>query len=85
HLDTASWQLTGEQLLHHASSPSDDELARLGGAATAAEALHVERSIIELKSALSDGPRDVRELQDRLWPGDPAAPEKLDALVQIGS
>ena len=85
HIDQASWQLTGGQILQHASTPDDDELARLGGAATAADALHTERAIIELKSALSGGPRDVRELQEQLWPGDPAAPEKLDALVLLGS
>ena len=85
HIDQASWQLTGEQILQYASNAADDELARLGGAATAADALHSERAIIELKSALSGGPRDVRELQEQLWPGDPAAPEKLDALVLLGS
>lgn len=85
HIDEASWQLTGEQILQYAANPADDELARLSGTATAANALHSERAIINLKSALSGGPRDVRELQELLWPSDPAAPDKLDALVQLGS
>ncbi|BBZ20877.1 DEAD/DEAH box helicase [Mycolicibacterium gadium] len=85
HIDQPSWQLTGEQILQHAVRPADDELARLGDAASAAEALHTERAIIELKSALSGGPRDVRVLQEQLWPGDSAASEKLDALVLLGS
>jgi hypothetical protein len=85
HIDQAIWELTGEQILQYASNPADDELARLGGAATASDALHTEQAIIELKSALSGGPRDVRELQEQIWPGDPAAPEKLDALVLLGS
>ncbi|MCV7176152.1 DEAD/DEAH box helicase [Mycolicibacterium sphagni] len=85
HVDRASWRLSGEEILQYASNPADDELARLGGAATAADALHAERAIVELKAALSGGPRDVGELQELLWPGDPEAPEMLDALVLLGS
>lgn len=85
HVDQATWQLTGEQIHRFAAHPNDQEVAQLGGTTTAAEALHRERTIIELKSALSSGPRDVRELESMIWPSDPEAPEKLDALVLSGS
>ncbi|BBX04651.1 DEAD/DEAH box helicase [Mycolicibacterium moriokaense] len=86
HIDQATWKLTGDEILQFASDSSDDDsIARFGGAATAAEALHREESIVNLKAALSNGPRDVRELQAQLWPEDPAAHEKLNALVALGS
>lgn len=85
HIEQSSWLLTGEQILQYAANPVDEELARLGDMPTAADALHCERTIIELKSALTGGPRDVRDLQEHLWPDDPAASDKLDALVQLGS
>lgn len=86
HADRATWRLTGEQILRFASDASSDaELADLGGASTPAEALHTESTIVDLKAALIGGPRDIRELQAQLFPDVPDAPEKLDALVLLGS
>lgn len=86
HVDTATWRLTGEQILRIASDASRDrELSQLGGAATPAAALHSESAIVDLRQVLSGGPRDVRELQEHLFPDDPQSPEKLDALVLLGS
>jgi ATP-dependent helicase YprA (DUF1998 family) len=85
-IDRATWQLTDEQILRFASDSGDDgAIAQLGGTATTAEALHCERAIIDLRQALHGGPRDVRDLQAQLWPGDPSASQKLDALVALGS
>jgi len=70
------------QLTGRAGPPSTPRLphdgTRLGGAATAADALHCERAIIELKTATqrraAHRPRAPRADLDR----DPTAPEKLE-------
>lgn len=84
HLQSPTWRLTGDQLLDlRAGTITLDDILEPG--ADHAEALHSEGSIIDLKDALSAGPDDVRTLRDRFWPDDPQSPEKLDALVEIGS
>jgi ATP-dependent helicase YprA (DUF1998 family) len=86
HAVQSTWQLTGDEILRFASTSEDDDvIAQRGAGASAADVLHTERTIVDLKSALSAGPRDVRDLEEQLWPGDPGAPEKLDALVALGS
>ena len=86
HNDKPTWRLTSEQLMSFASDATHDaDLAQLGSAVTAADALHAEASIAELKSALSSGPRDVRDLEAGLFPEDEHAADKLDALVLLGS
>lgn len=83
HTPTPTWSLTGEQLLglHSGLAKPADVLP----ATAAAEKLASERSMVELKEALSTGPVDVYALRDRLWPGDEQSAEKLDALVELGS
>ncbi|WNG83724.1 DEAD/DEAH box helicase [Mycobacterium sp. ITM-2016-00316] len=83
HTPTPTWSLTGEQLLglRSGSVQSADVLP----STAAAEKLASERSMVELKDALSTGPVDVYALRDRLWPGDEQSAEKLDALVELGS
>ncbi|MFI2837917.1 DEAD/DEAH box helicase [Mycolicibacterium sp. PDY-3] len=83
HSPTPTWAMTAEQLLglrDGALEPSDVFPAP-GGADTLAS----ERSMVELKDALSSGPVDVHTLRDQLWPGDDKSAEKLDALVELGS
>ena len=83
HTPTPTWSLTGEQLLglHSGLAKPADVLP----STAAAEKLASERSMVELKEALSTGPVDVYALRDRLWPGDEQSAEKLDALVELGS
>lgn len=84
HLPTADWRLDGEYLLRirdGSLSPTEIGPPDLG----LAEALASEHSIVELKSALSSGPKEVRDLRELLWPGDEQSAEKLDALVALGS
>ncbi len=83
HTPAPNWQLTGDQLLGLRSGAC--ALSDVLPAQHAAQALSSERSMVELKEALSTGPVDVRTLRDRLWPGDEQAAEKLDALVELGS
>ena len=84
HLPESNWRLTGEQLLALRDGAIDRaELARPG--VDLAEALSTEESMVELKEALTARPVDVRELRERLWPGDERSAEKLDALVELGS
>lgn len=83
HTPTPTWALTGDQLLGlHSGAVKPANVLASG---TAAEKLASERSMVELKEALSGGPIDVRTLRDRLWPGDEQSAEKLDALVDLGS
>ncbi|MGV0627789.1 DEAD/DEAH box helicase [Mycolicibacter minnesotensis] len=79
-----TWAFSGEQLLQLEASDLP-ELARLGGQADPAEALHAERFTADLKAALAGGPRSVHELESKIWPDDPQAAEKLAALVTLGS
>ena len=84
HLPTSDWRLDGEQLIRlRDGSLALSDLAPAGLAI--AEALASEKSIVELKTALSSGPTEVRDLRDRLWPGDERSAEKLDSLVELGS
>lgn len=84
HAPTATWRLTGDQLLGLRSGAL--KLIDVVPAAVAvAEALAAERSMVDLKDALSGGPVDVRTLRERLWPDDDHSAEKLDALVELGS
>lgn len=84
HLQASDWRLDGDQLIKlrdGALSLSDICPPGYG----LAEALASEQSIVELKTALSTGPREVRELRELLWPGEEHSAEKLDALVALGS
>ena len=84
HLPTSNWSLSSEQLLRLRNGAVDPgELAPPG--VDLADALSSERSLVELKDALSAGPVDVRELRERLWPDDTESAEKLDAVVELGS
>ena len=80
-----TWQLSDEQILRLGSGGDIDELVRIGGGNDAAEALHNERIIANLKAALAAGPVEVAELEAKLWPEDPRSAEKLEALVALGS
>lgn len=81
-----TWKLTGDQILQLSRPGADlDQICRLSGNDDIGQALHTEQAIVDLKNALSAGPRDVRQLQDELWPDDPQAADKLDALVALGS
>src|SRR5699024_10896966 len=81
-----SWKFTNEQILQLSQPGADlNQICRLSGSDDIAQALHTEQTIVELKTALSAGPRDVHQLQDELWPDDPRAVETLDALVALGS
>ncbi|BBX34829.1 DEAD/DEAH box helicase [Mycolicibacterium mageritense DSM 44476 = CIP 104973] len=84
HAPTPTWSLTGDQLLGLRSGALklDDVFP---STASAAAALASERSMVELKDALSAGPVDVRTLRERLWPDDDRSAELLDALVELGS
>lgn len=84
HLPKADWRLTGEQLAGLRSGViKPDEFVPPGRSLS--EALSSEGSIVELKEALSNGPVDVRRLAEHIWPDDDESPEKLDALVELGS
>lgn len=50
-----------------------------------AAALHTEQHTADLQSALARGPVAVADLQKELWPNDPAAGPKVEALVALGS
>lgn len=83
-LPAPTWRLTGKQLLDiHRGQVESVAITPPG--ADPAEALAVERSMVELKTALAAGPVDVQTLRDRLWPDDDQSAEKLDALVELGS
>jgi ATP-dependent helicase YprA (DUF1998 family) len=84
HLQTPDWRLTGDQLLGlREGSARPKDLVSPG--VDLAEALASEQAIVELKEALSAGPTEVRDLRERLWPGDERSAEKLDSLVELGS
>ncbi|CAM3098707.1 DEAD/DEAH box helicase [Skermania piniformis] len=84
----SSWRMTDAELRRwSAPDASLNELAARSPVGDPADALHREELTGELEAALAaDGPKDVRELQRRLWPDDPAgASELLEALVALGS
>ncbi|MGV0905964.1 DEAD/DEAH box helicase [Mycobacterium novum] len=86
HAAQPTWKLTGDQILQLSQPGANmNEIRRLSGNDDIAQALHTEQAIVDLKTALSSGPRDVRRLQGELWPDDPQAADKLDALVALGS
>ncbi|MGW6694935.1 DEAD/DEAH box helicase [Rhodococcus sp. NPDC054953] len=81
-----TWVLGDDRLLALADPAADlGVLAEHGTNGDPADGLHAERHIVELQSVLSRGPVDVRSLEARLWPDDPAAAGKLEALVALGS
>ncbi|MFL0176824.1 DEAD/DEAH box helicase [Mycobacterium sp. SMC-13] len=84
HTPTPNWRLTDEQLLELRRGTITFDTVIPSGTAPA-EALASEQSMVELKSALSNGPIDARALRERLWPDDDHSTEKLDALVDLGS
>ncbi|OBF29774.1 DEAD/DEAH box helicase [Mycobacterium sp. ACS4331] len=84
HTPTATWELTGEQLMALREEKLDLSDV-IPPTVEPFQALSQERSMVELKEALSSGPIDVRRLRDLLWPGDEQSAEKLDALVDLGS
>jgi len=85
--DPPTWGPIDGELLRQLAE-SDADLAPLlasSGATSVADALHNEITIAQLKSVLAPGPKSVHELAEKLWPGDPASPRNLEALVALGS
>jgi ATP-dependent helicase YprA (DUF1998 family) len=82
---TPTWKLTDEQVLSLGSDGDAREIASIGDGASAAEALHNERTIADLKAALAAGPVEAADLESKLWPQDADATSKLEALVALGS
>lgn len=84
HAPAPTWQLSREQLL--ALRGGELKPVDVIPAGTdVAQALATERSMIDLKDALSGGPQDVRTLREQLWPEDELSAAQLDALVELGS
>ncbi len=84
HQSASDWRLSDDDLLAFRSGAlSSTDLTPAGS--DPAAALSREQSILALKDALSNGPMEVKELRERLWPDDPNSAEKLDALVELGS
>lgn len=85
--DEPTWGPIDSELLSQLAAPDADLSVLLGlsGQSTAAEALHAESTVLQLKSALAAGPRSARELATALWSGDIDATTKLEALVALGS
>ncbi|MFT4086124.1 MAG: DEAD/DEAH box helicase [Gordonia sp. (in: high G+C Gram-positive bacteria)] len=71
HPDSASWELTPDEILRLTDVDADR--------------LHHEKHIVALRGALADGPVSVTELRSRIFPGRHDAAQLLDALVTIGS
>jgi ATP-dependent helicase YprA (DUF1998 family) len=83
HLPISHWKLTREQLLTLRNRTID--AAEVGPSGVRlADALSNEESMVQLKDALTTGPVAVRELLDRIWPGDEQASQQFDALVELG-
>lgn len=95
--DTATWELTPEQLTEIVAGPSDDwgavsaddgpdlnRLCELSDLNSAGDALDHERHVVELRNALLDGPVDIHALAPRLWPGRDDAERLLETLVRLG-
>lgn len=80
-----TWTLTSDELMSLAADDSDMRVLEGRGAEDHAQALRAESTTADLTSILSRGPVAVTDLQTRLWPGDPAADTKLEALVALGS
>lgn len=84
--DTPTWTIDDAELV--ALAKPDADVSVLGsrcGSGGAADALHDERRITDLKAVVSRGPAEVGVLAAKLWPSDPAASAKLEALVALGS
>ncbi|MGW4535413.1 DEAD/DEAH box helicase [Nocardia sp. NPDC004340] len=84
--DTPTWTIDDAQLLSLATPDAD--LSVLGSRCASgdiADALHDERRIADLKAIVSRGPMEASLLAAKLWPADPAAAVKLEALVALGS
>ena len=80
-----TWQLRDDELLALAAPEADLTVLASRGGGSAAEALHGEQTIADLKAALVAGPVEARLLQRRLWPEHPEAPRMLESLVALGS
>lgn len=85
-----SWELTDEEL--SAISRGGDDLTRVADSRVdhvdgerPADALHAERHLADVRALLAGGPVDVREVEAALWPNDPEAGRKLEALIALGS
>jgi len=84
--EPATWQMTDDELTEWSGQGADlTELGSRSPDGDAAEALHTEKTIVSLRETLAEGPLDAFALADRLWPGDPRAGDKLQALVTLGS
>ncbi|GAB4587652.1 hypothetical protein [Nocardia sp. IFM 10818] len=84
--DAPTWTIDDDELI--ALADADADLSPLGSRSAAgdvADALHDERRISDLKAIVSRGPVDVHTLAAKLWPDDPHAAIKLEALVALGS
>lgn len=95
--DSATWELTPEQLLEVVSGPVDDwglggdddgpdvaRLVELSGLSSPGDALDHEQHIVSLRTALVEGPVDIRVLANRLWPERDDAERLLETLVRLG-
>ncbi|NLU64271.1 DEAD/DEAH box helicase [Rhodococcus sp. HNM0563] len=86
-----TWTMSDEELFRWSADGADlSDLAARSRSGDAADALHDEKTIADLRARLSAGadkpkPRDARELAADLWPDDPNACIKLEALVALGS
>ncbi|QRY63422.1 DEAD/DEAH box helicase [Gordonia sp. PDNC005] len=80
-----TWTLSADELMSLSADDADMSSLGIHGTGDPAQALRAESTIAELTSILSRGPVAVDDLQARLWPHDPAAGAKLEAIVALGS
>ncbi|MGW4364328.1 DEAD/DEAH box helicase [Nocardia takedensis] len=81
-----TWTIGDAQLLRAAEVDAEvAELAVHSPVGEIADALHLERRITDLKAKATSRPVAVSTLADTLWPDDPDAARKVDALVALGS
>lgn len=80
-----TWRLTDRQLLDWAAGVPLAGLAAHSPIRDAADALHHEVRIGQLERELAEGPVEARLLAEKMWPNDPDALTKLQALVALGS
>ncbi|EKT76858.1 dead/deah box helicase [Rhodococcus opacus M213] len=84
--ETPDWTI-GDQLLLDLADPdaSLDMVSAHSSDGDPAAALQAEQRTADLQSTLARGPVAIRDLESRLWPDDPDAGSKLEALVALGS
>ncbi|WP_397519216.1 DEAD/DEAH box helicase [Rhodococcus pyridinivorans] len=91
HRASPTWTVSDEELFRWSAEDADlSDLAAKSSIGDPADALHDEKTTADLRARLSAGagkprPIDARELAADLWPEDPQADAKLEALVALGS